>query len=337
MKKLVIGFMSLLSIAAMAKEGGNGGGAFVCRNTNGQILSAELVDFFEGKTEYKLTIQKSKSPVEDQVNRAVVKYISASPEDSADFMESIRNVQEIMNVVPNAKLENTNDFNLRVAPKTCIGGTVKFEQLANYTDDNRLTVDEEIYTVLSNTDKAGLVIHEAAYLLSRQWHDSISSREARRLTAFLFSSTLAKEIDVNVLSMNLIDPNSNRKWVCSSLATRSIYLSKHAASAIPARDTVCRGIDWPACLILSGTQKDVLTAYGSNLEKAVQNLTDKQTEWKEFRDQYDYGNDGNNTVYTRFCGADSSVNFTDILKSWNGDGTINCSKEWSRNFDCKQI
>jgi hypothetical protein len=322
MKKLVIGFMSLLSIAAMAKEGGNGGGAFVCRNTNGQVLSAELVDFYEGKTEYKLTIPKSNAGIEDQVNKAVVKFISASPADTAAFMESIQNVQKIMNIVPNAKLENTNDFNLRIAPKTCPGGKIRFEQLANYTDDDKLTVDQDIYDFLSNTDKAGLVLHEASYLLARQWHDAVSSREARRLTAHLFSRLGATAITQDILDMNLIDPDSNKKWMCSVLGVAVLYKDFRTPENAESFKKIQQ-------------YSAVFTGYGSTLFKAQENTTKMYDSWNPYFQ-------GQRPDFRSFCGASANFTVLEVIlrRAWSttrSDDVISCDRPWSPNFDCKEL
>jgi hypothetical protein len=323
-KKLVIGFMSFLSVAAMAKEGGNGGGAFVCRNTRGQILSAELVDFYEGKTEYKLTIQKIKADTEDQVNKAVVKYLSAAPEKTAALMESVQNVQTIMNIVPNAKLENTNDFNLRVAPKTCPGGNIRFEQLANYTDDGKLTVDKDIHDALSNTDKAGLILHEALYLLARKWQDVVSSREARRLTAHLFSTLGGSSISKDILDMNLIDPNSNKKWLCSALMTQAEFKKVDG----------CPGI-LSTCLKKVDVKKEVLSSYASTLFKAQASLDKMVKDWNPYTPPYH--------IHARqVCGTDSATTIIDAISDWDWRSTsvdtkIDCHRAWSPNFDCKEL
>ena len=325
MKYVVSVFISLMSMTAMAKEGGNGGGAFVCRDTKGKILSAELVDFYEGTSEYKLLIKKSGLSIEDQVNKAIVKYIAVSAATTQEFMESVETVQQLMNVVPNAKLENTNDFELRVSPKSCTGGKVKFEQLANYTDDEKLTVDQEIYGALSETDKAGLVIHEASYLLARKWHDVVSSREARRLTAHLFSTMPSASIPKDVLAMKLIDANSNKKWLCSSLVVGAEY------------EKVT--IDYKDYLVKKKVAKKVVTAYGTDLFKASAALDELLK--KEENQPFPYAS--STKIYaSNFCGSDSATTILEKIEEWDwrratSDTVIDCTRTWSQNFDCKQI
>lgn len=318
----------LLSHQVMARgEKGHGGGAFVCRNANGGIISAELVDFYEGKTEYNLAIKQSPSEIEDQVNRAVMKYMSATGGNN-EFLQSVQDVQAIMNIASNAVLENTNDFNLRVAPKTCVGGKITFEQLANYTDDGKLTVDQEIYDTLSNTAKAGLIIHEASYLLARKWHDSLSSREARRLTAYLFSSTPASAIPKDVSAMTLIDSNSNKKWLCSILMVSAKYEEKNIGYGRGVEN--CNG----NCLIKSDIKKQILSFYGSTMFKAEEAVITAANEWMR------RSTSSTHKLYNSYCGADSSTKISEILELYTRyevDSVIDCSRSWSPVFDCKEI
>jgi hypothetical protein len=307
-------------------DAGNGGGAFVCRNTNNEILSAELVDFYEGKTEYHLSIKQTNLEVESQLNKAVLKYISSVPVKASEILESIEQVQKIMHVVSNARLENTNDFNLRVSPKSCLGGFVKFEQLANFTNDGQLMVDQEIYEALSNTDKAGLVLHEAAYLLARKWRDVVSSREARRLTAHLFSNLDGTTISKDILDMNLIDHDSNKKWVCSALIIQADYKEE-----LSSRNCLDRAYK---CFKKENVQKEILTSYGSTVSKANELLNDKVRTWNPYSLR-------SVRSYRNTCGVDSGIEIMNEISELNySQGPrefINCQRPWSVNFDCKQL
>lgn len=91
-------------------------------------------------------------------------------------------------MAPNAKLENTRDFDILVSPKTCTGGIVTFEQLANYTDEGQLFIDEEIWNSLPTTDKAALYIHEAVYSYLRKEDKVITSKRARQITGYAFAN-----------------------------------------------------------------------------------------------------------------------------------------------------
>lgn len=188
MKKLLI-LMMLVSGLSFAKEGGNGGGAFVCRNNSGEIISAELVDLYEANAQYGLNVKKSsRLTLDEQIDLASFRIRNASSEFYSNLEPHLVKIREIIQVVANAKLENTNDFDILISPKSCQGGKVKFEQLANYTNEGQLIIDKEIWSILPTTDKAALYLHESIYSLLRTEDKVVTSRRARQITAYAFSN-----------------------------------------------------------------------------------------------------------------------------------------------------
>ncbi len=314
---LSIALISLISARAEAgAEKGNGGGAFVCRAPNGAILSAELVDFVEGRAEYGLTIPKTNSPVDDQINRALMRMLSGAPDLAGRLQESIENVRSIMNVSDEIRLENTNDFNLRVVPRNCAGGVTHFEQLANYTDDGRLVVDGEIHARLSTTDQAALIVHEAAYLLARDWHDAISSREARRLTAHLFSNKDPKQIAGTIYSMDLIDPQSNAIWTCTSVVgiTEALF---------------CDNCSDPHWFVRENSNIQVIAGSGSTRDRAASEL---ESQFQRFQRGTNSSSDDRYVVLA--CGHDSMLKpqVTHAAPDFNWA----CDRVFSPELDCKK-
>jgi hypothetical protein len=188
--KFTISLLAMaLSLATHAGQGGNGGGAFVCRNSAGKILSSQLVDLYEAEAQYGLTVKRdSRLTVDEQLDLAAFRIQSSSNDFYLKLDSHINEVRQILRIVPNAKLENTQDFDIVVSPKTCNGGKVGFEQLANYTDEGQLIVDEEIWKTLPATDKAALYLHEAIYSYLRKEDMVITSKRARQITGYSFSN-----------------------------------------------------------------------------------------------------------------------------------------------------
>jgi hypothetical protein len=315
MKKLFIGLVAVLSLSAFAKEGGNGGGAFVCRDSKGIIISAELVDFVEGRAEYGLTIPKNEKAIEDQINRAINRMLIGAPRLAAELQTSVDEVKDIMNISFEVELENTNDFNLRIKPRDCTGGKFRFEQLANYTDDGRLVIDGTIYNKLPTTDKAALIVHEAAYLLARKWQDAISSREARRLTAHLFSSKDIKTISDKIFAMELVDPSSNKVWSCVSVFTTS--------------NSKLSDGKW----IQSSLSSKVVTTGGSTIEKALELMN---TNYIEFQKMYAPRHNDERRQF-RACAGDSVSDTNPTMTGTNYWHTWACpGRVFTPALDCKK-
>jgi hypothetical protein len=184
-KTVVLGglaFALLASPAAWANGKGNGGGAFVCRDAAHAIRSAELVDLYEGRAQFGLTLRDEEGAPTARAEAALARL--GRPE----YVAAYGRVREKLRVVPDAKLENTYDFDLILSPKTCAGGTIQFEQLANFTNTGELIVSQEIWDRLGPAQQAALLVHESVYLYLRETFGTKSSREARRVVAYAFST-----------------------------------------------------------------------------------------------------------------------------------------------------
>lgn len=183
--------------SARGGNGSHGGGAFVCRDSAGKIQNAVVVDLYEASAQYGLTLSQTRRlDVSEQLER-LQKRSDAAKANRIDLWLELDSVERIMRLVPNARLENTNDFQLSVSPKVCRGGTYRFEQLAAYTKTGELLVEEEIWGALDQTQRAALLAHEAIYALARK-KGAKSSLSARRAVAYLMSDLQADQLPTDL-------------------------------------------------------------------------------------------------------------------------------------------
>jgi hypothetical protein len=245
---LLVLSLALFPLLGSANEKGNGGGAFVCRDATGKILSAELVDLYEAKNQLGLTIQNfGRASLDQRLEAIQLRAHQADPEFGPTFDEYLQIIREKLRVVGNVTLENTNDFQISISPRRCAGGKIRFEQLASYTPTGDLIVDGEIYRHLSRTNQAALYVHEALYLIARVKYGSVSSLEARVATGYLFSTEKVAEIQ-GVLSMIPDAGIPNKKFEC-----RTTYFP-------------------PDCFTARGCSPDSgfkVTAFGKDKETAI--------------------------------------------------------------------
>lgn len=175
-----------LTLPAMAQGSGvgNGGYSVVCRNpTTKQITSAELLDVFEGRNLHYL--EYSNNPVlksEDFINFSL-NYLETVNKNFRDAVsDEVKKLEaKIIYIPENLVLEPTNDAFPTLGRKDC-----KFEQLATYTDDNKLYVSKEIYSALDELNKAALRLHEAIYIIARK-----ADQKDSKATRVIVSGSLA--------------------------------------------------------------------------------------------------------------------------------------------------
>jgi hypothetical protein len=200
----------LLASFAFAGDKGNGGYSIVCRDPQGTITSAELLDIYEGRILYKKQYTSEKS------SQAIISSAFTRLQEFHSFSTKLRKeislVEKNLVFIPEGnELEATDDAFPPIKKTGC-----KFEQLANYTDGGEVLVSQEIYDHLDDSNKAGLVLHEAIYSMRRKALGETTSQNTRRLVAQLASSNP----DVNVIEKWVRDTlRPNNKRSCGETGT----------------------------------------------------------------------------------------------------------------------
>lgn len=163
---------------------GGGGTVVVCRTADGSVRSAETLDLFEGRAVYGLSYREDAADPVDQA-RALLR--AAPIAGSGQYRPGwplVRFEQVIANLIflpDNVTLRPIDDSLEAVIPVGC-----SLEQAVNYQTDRRILVSGAIWRLLSPTQRAALLVHEAVYRELRD-HGESDSRRARHFTAHLFA------------------------------------------------------------------------------------------------------------------------------------------------------
>jgi hypothetical protein len=185
--------LTFSSLSAFAGGVGNGGVSVVCRNLDGTINSAQVLDIYEGEVRFGRKYDNDLS-ADTKVELAQLKLTKYS-RLLEDFQEELSKVKAIMTFIPKGnRLVPTNDAFPQIVKVGC-----DFEQLANYTDDGELLVSQEIYNELDEVNKAALLVHETVYAIYRKYRDEKNSQLSRKLTAYL----LAKNPDQKIINATI--------------------------------------------------------------------------------------------------------------------------------------
>lgn len=184
---------------AGAKEGG-GGGAWVCRDSYGQLVWAKLVDLFEAQEEFGLTLGSYQGSYESAVDE-VRNRLSAStfgslysiPQymDRLNYLKASPQITYTHNTIP--VIGDALYFLIPPASE-CTQGSVQYEQVVNYRSDTDIEVQADLFSSLPEIDKAALVVHEAVYALRRDSQKDTNSVVSRRIVGLAFSTMTVKEL-----------------------------------------------------------------------------------------------------------------------------------------------
>lgn len=176
-------FVSLLSLSSFAGNEGGGGGVVVCRDADGKILNAELLDLFEAPLIHGIPISKNDniSYLEQLESRWQFAY--APKYYSHLLIEVTKNIMQNMKFLPDGViLEKPLDIGEDI-PRVMKQGC-QLEGLGFYTDSGNLLVSKSTFEYLSETDKAAFFLHEAIYFLYREYQgwEEVNGKMRRKKT-----------------------------------------------------------------------------------------------------------------------------------------------------------
>ena len=238
------------TVQAHIGPGSDGGDkAIVCRNGKGKITSAETLDLFEARNLYNLkALPIKKSASVDEIVSAVEKKLEHSVENSqGELFPEINKVRILMHLVkPETVLNDVDDAGSVAAPSK-LGKNCKREQLANYTSEQDLFVNQEIWKKLDNENKAALILHEGIYKFERIY-GAKDSRRSRKVVAYAMSTFNFEDIRAQIPeTAQFCESDKERFYLWSTGAwTQVQYIRKNGVNVYSlTRAALPISLPWP--------------------------------------------------------------------------------------------
>lgn len=205
---------------------GGGGAAVVCRNADHSIASAELLDLYEGKVRFGYEIPESPGLSADtQIATALDRlgddrYVALKAKEFArDIIERIRYLPEGVSL--NAPLDLGESYGA-VVKEGC-----RMEGVGFYEADGTLKIARPVFSALSTTQKAALILHEAIYKIDRTVENAANSARSRKLTAQFFSTSLENNEILNelneLLTGRISNPTSTATFIAARLPRSGVF------------------------------------------------------------------------------------------------------------------
>lgn len=194
MKKLVLLALTLCAFKVQAGNDVGGGGGFL---QNGKVLLLDLVEAknlknMGGTTEGGLNIVESSAPVEDQVERALQRLALWPQPEFSTLTQEVRKAYAVAlkikrPIAEDFELSFPSDANLNIKPKSSSPVGIALWEKDMYSQEETLWIDNRYYSLMSNTHKAALLVHEALYKTLRTHFHHTDSRRVRIIVGYLFS------------------------------------------------------------------------------------------------------------------------------------------------------
>jgi hypothetical protein len=185
MKNLFVIMLFLLSFKVLANERGNGGDAVVCRGSDGVILSAELLDYYEGRTLRNFQVVPEMGENNESLLKEVgAKLASFEENPYMDFTDEALRLDEALQeylksgrrmrddiIFTHDPLRDIPDSGELILRRGCQVEQVAIRIKQRFPEDPAYIFQAEILTHLSPLDVRGLILHEMfyMYLITRQY------------------------------------------------------------------------------------------------------------------------------------------------------------------------
>ena len=144
-------------------QDGNGGNMLICLNTDGTLKSKELLDFYESRVIRGITpsLGHPSLPYLEKIEMVLTRIQHLSPRRFKSYLEEARSFESQSVFLPSADLTTMPDSQHPVVPKNCTVVQTIIQRTPIFAEDKRYIVNKDIWDLLDNDDKAGLVLHEA--------------------------------------------------------------------------------------------------------------------------------------------------------------------------------
>lgn len=245
MKKLVFLSLTLSAIVALAGPSTSGGGfAVVCRDVQGRIQSAELLDLYEARTMYGFELMSASGDIVNDYLRSVKNGYRhqgyAPPLPDSDFARNLENfMRSVQFLASDEKLPNLLDHGSQVVPpKSC-----QLEPLAIFYDTQEIiTIDRQIWDSLDSLNQAALVTHEITYSEYRNLKvdPDLNSIETRRVTASDFAVNLGSVLSGIKSNSNMIIDNCSPNIPLCAETTVAYKISEKDLQGADSEKTMMR-------------------------------------------------------------------------------------------------
>ncbi len=182
--------VSVSTLGFASTEVGNGGDVVSCPNLqNAAARTAELLDYYEARTMYGFPSQLSASAsVEDNLNFLLSTFAKSEPEQAEKLSGWANTFFQEAAIMPGVELVDIDDSKHIAFPTGCKVEQIIIQKDVEYSFDKRYVINKDLWDLLDNANRAGLIFHELLYRDAIAHHGLKNGSRTLRLVNGLVAS-----------------------------------------------------------------------------------------------------------------------------------------------------
>ncbi len=151
--------------ALAGREGGNGGGTVVCRDSGSRILSVELLDFYEARTLRGVETDIHSLPGNwQQKASAIIDRVRTKSEFRYQlYSKWLGTFEKDSKLLTGVQFSTVPDSGWIALPKGCGFEQAAIQRQPIFPGDARYFLNEELWSAMDEDQRAGLALHEIVY------------------------------------------------------------------------------------------------------------------------------------------------------------------------------
>jgi hypothetical protein len=232
---LITGLLGASALAGVMN--GGGGKGVVCRDSQNQIKSVELLDLWEARTLFGEQPMQVGNDIETEVKSALERLKYGYPEfsyhqdeeapggfchrEECNLLEMLRELPIFFRNDPNVvrlhgvTLELTDDSYELARPVDC-----QIEQIVNYQNSGKIYINQDLWDRLDNLNKVSLITHEIFYSLLRSYAQEKNSVRTRRAIGYVMSGHSFTQSNPDFPNKNYLECTDQtfQKWTAFDIA-----------------------------------------------------------------------------------------------------------------------
>lgn len=173
----------------------NNGGNVVSCYKGAKLQSAELLDFYEGRTLRQFQIQLDpKSTVQQNVEILLQRLEKLDPSYRVIYQQWADSFMLEALFLDNTNLVPIEDSYHAIFPSGCKVEQIATQQVPEFSQDRRYLINQSLWRKLDSVSQAGLILHEIfyRYLISLKPHETLNSIGIRYMVSVLAADSAAK-------------------------------------------------------------------------------------------------------------------------------------------------